>query len=219
MASYVQYLNVGFGIFNNTQAIENWNIEGAMEEALLLDDPDTDIRIIGFRFFDKDAETGSLTKQSGIFYLSGEKVEEPKTDNEIVSYFKNMNRNFPMGEKMIKIRKPDLLVYPFRDGDRILDTTAVLAKINARKGQERLAKIRQGIEDYKQSIIDELEHIQQAIADNAFHLIPMSDSTEGKEVKHLNILNDDGDFNKHIEYLRKQRVEILNIENSIKGIK
>lgn len=219
MASYVQYLNVGFGIFNNTQAVENWNIEGAMEEALLLDDPDTDIRIIGFRFFDKDAETGSLTKQSGIFYLSGEKVEEPKTDNEIVSYFKNMNRNFPMGEKMIKIRKPDLLVYPFRDGDRILDTTAVLAKINARKGQERLAKIRQGIEDYKQSIIDELEHIQQAIADNAFHLIPMSDSTEGKEVKHLNILNDDGDFNKHIEYLRKQRVEILNIENSIKGIK
>lgn len=219
MASFVQYLNVGFGIFNNTQAIENWSIESAMEEALLLDDPDTDIRIIGFRFFDKDMESGNLTKQSGIFYLSGEKVENPQTDSEVVTYFKNINRDFPRGEVLIKIRKPELLVYPFREGDRILDTTAVLAKINAKKGQERLAKIRQGIEDYKQSIIDELEHIQEAIADNAFHLIPMSDSTEGQEVKHLNILNDEGDFNKHIEYLRKQRVEILNIENSMKGLK
>lgn len=218
MASFVQYLNVGFGIFNNTQPVENWSIEGAMEEALLLNDPDTDIRIIGFRFFDKNLETGTLTKQSGIFYLLGEKVENPQTDSEVVAYFKNINREFPMGEAVIKIKKPELLVYPFRAGDRILDATTVLAKINAQKGQERLTKIIQGIEDYKQSIIDELEHIQEAIANNAFHLIPMSDSSEGPEVKHLNILNDDGDFNKHIEYLRKQRVEILNIENSIKGL-
>ncbi len=216
MASYVQYLNVGFGIFNNTRDVENWSVEGAMEEALLLDDPDTDIRIIGFRFFDKDMESGKLIKQSGIFYLLGEKVENPQTDNEVVTYFKNINRGFPMGEAVIKIKKPELLVYPFRDGDRILDPTAILAKINAQRGQERLAKIRQGIEDYKQSIIDELEHIQEAIANNAFHLIPMSDSASGQEIKHLNILNDEGDFNKHIEYLRKQRVEILNIENSIK---
>lgn len=218
MASFVQYLNVGFGIFNNTQAIDNWSIETAMEEALLLDDPDTDIRLIGFRFFDKDMETGSLIKQSGIFYLSGEKVENPKMDNEVVAYFKNTNKEFPVREAVIKMKKPYMLVYPFREGDRILDTTAVLAKINVRKGQERLAKIRQGIEDYKQSIIDELEHIQEAVGNNAFHLIPMSDSTEGAEIKHLNILNDDGDFNKHIEYLRKQRVELLNIENSLKEL-
>lgn len=217
MASYVQYLNVGFGIFNNTREIEAWSIETAMEEALLLDDPETDIRIIGFRFFDKDAVTNSLTKQSGIFYLSGEVVTQPRSDEEIVKFFKETNKEFPESNAVIKIKSPFMLVYSFKDGDKVLDTSVVMAKINAQKGQERLAKIRRGIEEYKMSIVAELQRIAESIEENSFHTIPLIEDSGDGEVKRLNILNDGGNFNKHIEYLRKQRVELLNIENSIQG--
>lgn len=214
MASYVQYLNVGFGIFNNTRETSSWSIEASMEEALLLDDPDTDIRIIGFRFFDKNPKTNALIKQSGIFYLSGEVIMNPQNNEEVVEFFQRANKEVPMTNAVIKITSPYKLMYPFHEGDKVLDTSVVMAKINARKGQERLAKIRNGIEDYKNSLVEELKRIANAIEDNSFHTIPM---VEGQgEAKHLNILNDGGDFNKHIEYLRKQRVELLNVENSMK---
>lgn len=216
MASYVQYLNVGFGIFNNTREIESWSIEASMEEALMLDDPDTDIRIIGFRFFDMDPATNALVKQSGIFYLSGEKITNPNADLDISNFFKKSGKELPNYNTMIKITNPYFLVYPFQEGDRILDTSAVMAKINEKKGQDRLAKIRQSIEDYKTSIVEDLHNIANAIEENSFHLIPMIDSEISSEIKHLNIMNDGGNFNKHIEYLRKQRVELLNIENSMK---
>lgn len=216
MASYVQYLNVGFGIFNNTREIESWSIEASMEEALMLDDPDTDIRIIGFRFFDMDPTTNALVKQSGIFYLSGEKITDPKNDSEISNYFKRAGREMPNYKTIIKITTPYFLVYPFQDGDRILDTTAVMARINAKKGQDRLAKIRKGIEEYKAAIVEDLRQIANAVEDNSFHLIPLQESDTSSEVKYLNIMNDGGNFNKHIDYLRKQRVELLNMENAVK---
>lgn len=216
MASYVQYLNVGFGIFNNTREIETWSIEASMEEALMLDDPDTDIRIIGFRFFDMDPSTGALVKQSGIFYLFGEKVTEPKADVDISNFYKKSGKEMPNHGAMIKLTSPYFLVYPFQEGDRRLDTSAVMAKISEKKGQDRLAKIRRSIEEYKTSIVEDLHNIAKALEENSFHLIPMIDSDVSSEVKHLNIMNDGGNFNKHIEYLRKQRVELLNIENQMK---
>ena len=69
--SFVQILNIGFGIINNTQPVEDKNPEVIMEKVLAMDDPARDIRIIGFRTYDMDTDTGVMSNQSGIYYLEG----------------------------------------------------------------------------------------------------------------------------------------------------
>ena len=89
MTKYVQYLNVGLGIFNNIREVNEWNTDVAIEEALSLENEEQDIRIVGFRFFEKDENTQQIVSESGIYYLQGEIVSNPSDDSQIVSYFEN----------------------------------------------------------------------------------------------------------------------------------
>ena len=74
------------------------------------------------------------------------------------------------------------------------------------------------MEDYRLSLVDEIKKIMEAIETNSFHNIPMVDTEidDSEGCKSLNILNDGGNFNKHIEHLRNQRLEIMNIERFLK---
>ncbi|SFR69161.1 hypothetical protein [Anaeromicropila populeti] len=215
MASYVQFLNVGFGIINNTKEVESWDIKTAMEEALLMDNPDTDVRIIGFRFYDLDPVTNHVSKRSGIYYLDGEVFYYPKVDNDILNFLKTMNKEFQKNQRIIKIQKPYTLVYPFESDDTIVDVKPFLAKIKAKKAEEQLDRMKEEIEEYKNNLLEALRKIEDAIETNAFNTIPLLDSPYSEATKTLNIMNDGGNFNKHIEYLRNKRVEIMNLERTM----
>ena len=84
--TYVQILNVGFGIINNTEPVETRDTDAIMERVISLDDPARDIKIIGFRFYDMDSDTNMMSNQSGIYYLEGEEFTYPKVDPEITAY-------------------------------------------------------------------------------------------------------------------------------------
>lgn len=218
MESFVQFLNVGFGIINNTEAVDSWDVDGSMEEALFLDNPNLDIRIIGFRFYDIDPATNAVVKQSGIYYLGGEALTYPKVDADVETVIKNSGRVYEKGQRLIKIEKPNIMIYPYNPNDQILDTAKALAKIKIQKETERLSQLKQGMEDYRLSLVDEIKKIMEAIETNSFHNIPMVDTEidDSEGCKSLNILNDGGNFNKHIEHLRNQRLEIMNIERFLK---
>lgn len=211
--SFVQYLNVGFGFFNNTRPITEWDVNAAMEEALTADDPATDVSIIGFRFYDMDPVTNSITKRSGIYYLDGEVMTYPQIDNDVNNFIKSTNRQIEKGQRLIKIMKPGPLVYMFESDDVLVDTSPVIAKIKARKAKEQIERLKIGIEEYKHALIEELRKIENAIESNSYNMIPLS--AESETVKFLNIMNDDGNFCKHIDHLRSQRVEIMTLEKEI----
>jgi len=215
MASFVQFLNVGFGIINNTKEVETWNIKEMMEEALLLDDPDLDIRIIGFRFYDMDPVTNVVTKRSGIYYLDGEIIDNPSRDPAVQSFIENSHKEFPKGQRLIKINKPYTLVYALGNEDTIVDVKPFLAKIQAKKAAEHLERMKAEIEQYKINLVEVLRRIEDAVENNAFNTIPLIDSPYSEGTKTLNILNDNGNFNKHIEFLRNKRVEIMNLERKM----
>lgn len=218
MESFVQFLNVGFGIINNTEAVDSWDVEGSLEEALFLDNPNLDIRIIGFRFYDIDPATNAVIKQSGIYYLGGEAITYPKVDPEAEAAIKNSGRVYEKGQRLVMIKKPNVMIYPYNPDDQILDTAKTMAKIKVQKEKDRLNQLKQGIEDYRISLVDELKKIVEAIDTNSFHNVPMVDTEldDSDTCKSLNILNDGGNFNKHIEHLRNQRLEIMNIERFLK---
>lgn len=210
--SFVQFLNVGFGIINNTQPIERWDNDEAMEKALTIDDPTLDIRIIGYRFYDMETNTNSIVKQSGIYYLEGEIFTYPKIDNDIAIFMKNTNADFPRGQQLIKIKKPYVLVYLFHENDTIVNVESIMSKIKVKKEQERLLKLNQDVVQYKNNLIQALKKIEAAIDENNFNLISLTESDLPDGPKALNILNDQGIFSKHIDYLRNTRIEILNLE-------
>ena len=112
MASYVQFLNVGFGIINNTKEVETWNIKEIMEEALLMDNPDLDVRIIGFRFYDLDPVTNHVLKKSGIYYLDGEIVDSPSKDPAVISFLATANKEYPKDSIAFTLSKGGLLFLP-----------------------------------------------------------------------------------------------------------
>ena len=155
--SFVQILNIGFGIINNTQSIDDKNPEVIMEKVITMDDPAKDIRIIGFRTYDMDTDTGIMSNQSGIYYLVGEEYTYPKVDAEVQAYMKNSGLEFERGQQIIKIKKPNVLVYPFHANDQILDTQAVLIKMKVKKEQERRARLEEEIVNYKNSLVEELK--------------------------------------------------------------
>ena len=216
MASYVQFLNVGLGIINNTKEVESWNIKEITEEALLMDNPDLDVRIIGFRFYDLDPVTNHVLKQSGIYYLDGEIVNNPSKDPSVMAFLSSSNKEFPRGQRLIKIQKPYTLVYALENEDTIVDVKPFLAKIKAKKAKEHLERMKKDFEEYKNNLVEVLRKIEDAIACNAFNAIPLIDSPSSETSKTLNIMNDNGNFNKHIEYLRNKRIEIMNLENKMK---
>ena len=139
--TYVQILNIGFGIINNTEPVENRDTEAIMERVIGLDDAARDIRIIGFRFYDMDTDTNMMSNQSGIYYLEGEEFTYPKVDADIQAYMKSAGIEYEKGQQLIKIKKPNTLVYPFNPGDQILDTAAVLLKLKVKREEERKARL------------------------------------------------------------------------------
>lgn len=212
--SFVQILNIGFGIINNTEPVESRNPDSVMEHILSMDDPARDIRIIGFRFYDMDTDTGMMSNQSGIYYLEGEEFTYPKVDNDITTYMKTTNIEFQKGQQLIKIKKPNVLVYPFNANDAILDTAAVLVKMKIKKEEERKARLEDEIVAYKNNLVLELRKVQELIEANQFNTIPLIEA--GEAAKALNILGDKGNFNKHIEHLRNIRVEIMAIDKFLR---
>lgn len=212
--SFVQILNIGFGIINNTQPIEDKNPEVIMEKVLSMDDPAKDIRIIGFRIYDMDTDTGVMSNQSGIYYLEGEEFTYPRVDAEIQSYMKNSGVDYDKGQQLIKIKKPNVLVYPFHVNDKILDTQAVLIKMKVKKEQERRARLEEEIVNYKNNLVLELKKAAEFIENNQFNTIPLADT--GETSKALNILGDKGNFQKHIDHMRNIRVEIMAIDKFLR---
>lgn len=215
--SFVQYLNVGLGLINNTEPVSEWNIDEAIESALTLDDSTIDVQIIGFRFYDIDTTTNNVMRRSGIYYLSGEVFTFPKVDQDITNFIKNTNADFPRGQQLIKIMKPYCLVYRYNEDDTIVDTAAVLAKIQGKKEQERLIQLKQDIIQYKNDLLQEIKNVEEAIENSSYHTIDLVELDATGYPKALNILNDNGDFGKHIEHLRNTRLEILTIEKKLNG--
>ena len=208
LQSYVQYLNVGFGIINNIEPVESWNSEAAMERAIALDNPKNDVRIIGFRFYDMDTSTNAIEKQSGIFYLLGEIFTYPKVDPDVSAYVKNANMNFEDGMQLIKIVKPNLMVYAFNENDSLLDAEKALGKIKIQRETERMKQMEAEINDYKTKLLEALAEIQTAIENNKYNAIPLIELDSLGENRALDIMEDGGNFGKHIEHLRKLRIEI-----------
>lgn len=211
--SYVQYLNVGLGLINNTEPVSDWNIDDAIEAALMLDDNTLDVHIIGFRFYDIETTTNNVIRRSGIYYLSGEIYTFPKIDQEITDFIKNAHIDFPRGQQIIKLKKPYTLVYRYNEDDTIVNVDSVLSKIQAKKDEEDLAILKSDILRYKNNLLQELKNISDAIDNSNYHTINLADIND--DGKALNILDDNGDFSKHIEYLRNTRLSILNLEKKL----
>ena len=209
MAHYVQYLNVGYGVFSNTKEVEKWNVKEAFEEAMLLDNPDMDIRIIGFRFYERINE--QIVQESGVYYLSGEVISEPASDKAVVEYFQNAQRTVPQFP-IVKVSIPYLLVYPFHEWDCILERSEVVSKGELRSKKERIMELRNTIEKYKNSVVGELYQIAEAFESEEFSCIPLI-ALEGQEDKQfLNLVKDDGDFGLHIRKLQKYIQELEGLQ-------
>jgi hypothetical protein len=86
-------------------------------------------------------------------------------------------------------------------------------KIN--KEKERMAKLQEEVVAYKARLIKALKDVEEAIDTNQFNAVILAE-VEDTSVKALDILNDGGDFSKHIEHLRNIRVEIMKIDKFIK---
>lgn len=213
--SYVQYLNVGLGLINNTEPISEWNIDDAIESSLMLDDSSLDVHIIGFRFYDIETTNNNVIRRSGIYYLQGEVFTFPKIDQEITEFLKNSNLDFPRGQQVIKVKKPYVLVYKYNEDDTIVNVESVLAKIQAKKDEEQLASLKADIMRYKNNLLQELKNVCDAIDNSNYHTINLANLPGPNYPKALNLLDDNGDFSKHIEYLRNTRLQILNLEKKL----
>lgn len=213
--SYVQYLNVGLGLINNTEPISEWNIDDAIESSLMLDDSSLDVHIIGFRFYDIETTNNNVIRRSGIYYLQGEVFTFPKIDQEVTEFIKNANVDFPRGQQLIKIKKPYLLVYRYNEDDTIVNVENVLSKIQAKKDEEQLASLKAEIMRYKNNLLQELRNVCDAIDNSNYHTINLASLPGSNSPKALNLLDDNGDFSKHIEYLRNTRLQILNLEKKL----
>lgn len=213
--SYVQYLNVGLGLINNTEPISEWNIDDAIESSLMLDDSSLDVHIIGFRFYDIETTNNNVIRRSGIYYLQGEVFTFPKIDQEITEFIKNSNIDFPRGQQLIKVKKPYVLVYKYNEDDTIVNVESVLSKIQAKKDEEQLASLKADIMRYKNNLLQELKNVCDAIDNSNYHTINLANLPGPNYPKALNLLDDNGDFSKHIEYLRNTRLQILNLEKKL----
>lgn len=213
--SYVQYLNVGLGLINNTEPISEWNIDDAIESSLMLDDSNLDVQIIGFRFYDIETTNNNVIRRSGIYYLQGEVFTFPKVDQEITEFIKNANLDFPRGQQLIKVKKPYVLVYKYNEDDTIVNVESVLSKIQAKKDEEQLANLKADIMRYKNNLLQELKNVCEAIDNSSYHTITLANLPGPNYPKALNLLDDNGDFSKHIEYLRNTRLQILNLEKKL----
>lgn len=210
MAKYVQYLNVGFGIFNNTKEVKEWNVDVATEEALMTEEKNGDIHIIGFLFFEKDDETNEILFQSGIYYLKGEIVENPSMDLQIVSYFEKKQQILPV-VPLVKMQSPFFMVYPYRKDDQLINLEFAKEKIALRKKKVRIAILREEIENYKKELVQELHNIANDMEQDEFLLVPLVDGVN-EGVRHLDVMGDCGNFQKHIAFLEERIEELTRLQ-------
>ncbi|MDD5934041.1 MAG: hypothetical protein PUC65_00490, partial [Clostridiales bacterium] len=61
--------------------------------------------------------------------------------------------------------------------------------------------------------------LQMPFENNSFNKIPTVDSPYKEDEKYLDILNDGGNFAKHIEYLRNERLRIITLEKNLNELK
>ena len=115
----------------------------------------------------------------------------------------------------IKIKKPYLLVYKYNEDDTIVNVENVLSKIQAKKDEEQLANLKAEIMRYKNNLLQELRNVCDAIDNSNYHTINLANLPGPNSPKALNLLDDNGDFSKHIEYLRNTRLQILNLEKKL----
>ena len=202
-------------MINNTEPISEWNIDDAIESSLMLDDSSLDVQIIGFRFYDIETTNNNVIRRSGIYYLQGEIFTFPKIDQEITEFIKNANIDFPRGQQLIKVKKPYVLVYKYNEDDTIVNVENVLSKIQAKKDEEQLANLKADIMRYKNNLLQELKNVCDAIDNSNYHTINLANLPGPNYPKALNLLDDNGDFSKHIEYLRNTRLQILNLEKKL----
>ena len=127
---------------------------------------------------------------------------------------KNAGIDYEKGQQLIKIKKPNVLVYPFNPNDTILDTAAVLIKMKIKKEEERKVRLEEEIVTYKNSLVEELKKAAEYIENNQFNTISLIDT--GENSKALNVLGDKGNFQKHIEHMRNIRVEIMAIDKFLR---
>ena len=107
---------------------------------------------------------------------------------------KTTNIEYEKGQQLIKIKKPNVLVYPFNANDTILDTAAVLVKMKIKKEEERKARLEEEIIAYKNNLVLKLRKVQELLEGNQFNAIPLVDTMDGA-AKALNIMGDKGNFN------------------------
>ena len=182
----------------------------AIEEALTAENKERDIHIIGFLFFEKDNETNQILTQSGIYYLQGEIVEIPSCVIQIVSYFERKQQTLPI-VPLVKVQSPFFMVYPYHEGDQLVDLTLAKEKIALRKKQVRIAVLRDELENYKQTLVQELRNIASALEQDEFLLVPLVDGV-CDDVQHLNIMGDCGNFRKHIMFLEEHIEELTRLQ-------
>lgn len=214
MGKYVQYLNIGFGIFKNIQEVKDWDVDLAVEEALSLNDPKQDIQIIGFRFFEKDEKKNNISKTSGIYYFQGEIVKCPCEDGDIVEYYRKKEVQVP-SVPMIKIKTPWLMLYPYEEGDQVLDIASSKEIEMFRKRQADITRLRRDIDSYKENLVEELRKVADMIEAEQFTLLPFA-SGFGENGESLDILGDGGNFRKHIEYLEDKMKQIRLLQTNKK---
>lgn len=213
MANYVQYLNVGYGVFCNTKEVKKWDIYEAVNDAILIENPTMDIRIVGFRFYEKKDE--KIVKKSGVYYLQGEIVREPQKDDEIKLYFDKLRKEIPKCP-VVKLMKPYFLIYPYTEGDTVIKIDEMISKEELRKKREEVTRLRIQVESYKDKMVTELYRLAEAIEKEEFSNIRL-EKMEGHEKVYLDLLQNQKNIGQHIEQLMNDIKKIEDVENSMKA--
>lgn len=198
MKKYVHFINMGIANCESIQEVEEWNVGSAVQKALDKNSPEDDIYIIGFRFLEKEEEF--ITKQSGVYYLTGVVVKEPASDMEVFQYCKE--RQLPVPSfPVIKMKQPFLVVYPFEKEDCVLKAEQYVTPGTKENRNARMEQLRKDIIQYKARVVSELRETADALEADEFSLVSLTGETEENGVRYLNIYEDGGDFGKHMKYL------------------
>ena len=205
MALFVQYLNVGYGLFKSTKQIKKWDTDIAIGEILRFEHKNPEIKIIAFRFFEKDMEKGQIIKKSGVYYMNGIAVEHPETDSEVVAYLQKRKQDIP-NFPVVKLYHPFFMLYPYKKDDCIIEVSNDGRDIEKRKKQAKIKELRQEVESYKEELVFELRKIADALEAEEFQFISLTNGDNGK--KYLNLYGDLGDFGKHLQFIEGHKKEI-----------
>lgn len=221
---FIQYISLGIGLIENVQEVSNRIIEENVEKALKLEEDSKDIKIIGFRFFDR-AKDNSICNISGVFYLNGEVYTYPKISTELLQFIHNIGVDYKKGQQLIVTGSYTPMIYEFTKDDKILDIEDIKKRLERKRQKEREVNLTLEITKYKEKLCLCLEKIAGSIRANEYKYIPLKgleieaqENPKYKEVFVLDILNDGGDFKVHIDQLKYMYKELHSLEESLSGI-